>query len=157
MNRRDMVFETCLALLAVTGIVVGNFLVQRWWSAGQAVRVADAAADLGSVSDVSLTDRSADAKEFFPPQPLADRSSAAKSVRDLKRLEKLIAEQLPEASPDDRDVWLQQLQDLPFETAAGILEMRIQLGVLGVPDLSASKTEPDPAERLRSLNIGFSR
>ena len=45
MNRRDMVFETCLALFAVTAIVVGNFLVQRWWSTSQTARVADAAAD----------------------------------------------------------------------------------------------------------------
>ena len=128
MNRRDIVFETCLTLLAVTAIVVGNFLVQRWWSAGQTVQVADAAADLGSVAGAPRPDCS-DAENFIPPRPLVDRPSAAKSARGLERLEKLIAEQLPEASPEEREVWRQQLQDLPLETAAGILETRRQLGV----------------------------
>ncbi len=133
MNRRDMVFETCLALFAVTAIVVGNFLVQRWWSAGQTARVADAAADLGSISDALQTDRSSGAEDFITPQPLADHSSAAKSARGLKRLDKLIAEQLPEASPEEREIWREQLQNLPLETAAGILETRRELGVLGEP------------------------
>ena len=151
MNRRDMVFETCLALFAVTAIVIGNFLVQRWWTAGQTAQVADAAADLGSVSDAPQTDRSSDAEDFFPPRPLADRSSAAKSARDLKRLEKLIAEQLPEASPEERDVWRQQLQDLPLETAAGILETRRQIGGHGLSPFE----DPSPPTDSRIISSGI--
>ena len=147
MNRRDMVFEMCLALFAVTAIVVGNFLVQRWWTSGQTARVADATTEPNASPIAPESVRPDDLDDFIPPRPVSDQSSAAKSARNRQRLQALIAEQLPDASDDEREAWLKQLDDLPFEAAVGILETRRQVGALSDSAASPSSNSPSAIRR----------
>lgn len=58
----------------------------------------------------------------------------------------VIAEELPESSPEERAIWLEQLQGLPPEAIRDILRIRRH-----APDLNAARPKPAPQPSLENL------
>ncbi len=135
MTRREMVFQGLLAIGVVVGIVVGNFVLHRWVLGNAASREADAGTTPNSVAEVPsielLSQDELDDPEFAPRKRVVSPEDAARvaAVR-RQRLMTLIAEKLPNASPEHRNAWLDRLQDVELDVAADILELRQQLGPL---------------------------
>lgn len=137
MTRRDMTIQATLAFSLILGIVGGNFVLHRWVLGNAASREADAGTASASLSQDDLDE--------FPPII----SSVKRSVDPAKlreRLRKLIAAKLPNASDEERGVWLEELSDVSLLSAEGILELRRQdsesSAIDGTRDSNPSGTEP---------------
>ena len=142
MNRRDMVFHGIVALSLIVGIVGGNFALHRWMLGNTTSREADA----GTVSQTSGTDINADEDaDLFDLKPTRRhapaKSASTDSIARREFLKKLIATKLPDASDEDQAAWLEKLEEVPLETAEGILDLRGELGSLS----TLPKTESKPS------------
>lgn len=131
LNRRDMVFHGVVALSLIVGIVGGNFALHRWMLGNTTSREADA----GTASQSSATDLKADDDaDLFDLKPNR-RSGPAKShnpdsAARREFLKKLISSKLADATEEDQATWLEKLEEVPLETAEGILDLRGELGSL---------------------------
>ncbi len=152
MTRRDMTFQGLLALGLVVGIVGGNFALHRWMFGNVTSR--DAAAD----TVPATTD---DEPVFVPRRATTPSGTAQPTAAHREQLRKLIETHLPNATADEAEAWLEELQDLPLPTAEGILNLRQQNGPLtAIPSLNKmlETTEPeDPAARTYSFSLSLSR
>ena len=141
LNRRDVVFHGVVALSLIVGVVGGNFALHRWMLGNTTSREADA----GTVSQTSATDINADDDaDLFDLKPTRRNEPAKATNTDSTArrefLKKLIATKLPEASEEDQAAWLEKLEEVPLETAEGILDLRGELGSLST--LPKAETKP---------------
>lgn len=140
MTRREMTLRGALVLSLVCGIVGGNFVLHRWVIGDAASREAGA----GTAGGNSSLD---DLDEFAPrSRAAADVPVSSDPAAHRERLRKLIAEKLPRATPEEREAWLEELNDLSLPAAAGVLDLRGQVGAFpqidGDPQRQPSDASP---------------
>ena len=141
MSRREMTIRGLMVLGVVVGIVAGNFVLHRWLLGNATSREADAG--------VAPTSVAADDLAEFAPQRrrVAQVGVPTDSAARLEQLRTLIAEKLPHASVAEREAWSEELKDVSLQAAAGILDLREQVGAF--PELG-SIAIPEPT----SINSG---
>lgn len=122
MTRREMALQATLVLSLICGIVGGNFVLHRWVIGDAASREAGAGT---AGSDSSLDDLD----EFAPRgRTIANSTLTLEPAAHREQLRKLIAEKLPRATPEEREAWLEELNDLSLPAAEGVLDLRGQVG-----------------------------
>ena len=158
MTRREMAFQGLLAVGVVIGIVGGNFVLHRWILGNAPSREADAGTTGGAVTDrrpaaeslsgsedslrQSISHAEFETSDLVPSRRVDSPEDAERiTARRRQQLAVLIAEKMPQASPEDRAAWLDRLQDVELDVAAGILDLRQRLGPL---DTVREKSPTDP-------------
>lgn len=142
MTRREMTLQATLVLSLICGIVGGNFVLHRWVIGDAASREAGA----GTAGGKSSLD---DLDEFAPRRHKVGSSTLREDpAARREQLRMLIAEKLPQATREERDAWLDELSDLSLPAAAGVLDLRGQVGAFPQIDdnpqpRSSEANEPD--------------
>ena len=145
MASRDMGFHGVIALGVVVGIVSGNFVLHRWMLGNATSRPVSADTNRNRVEPASHdAEQSSEANDLpeLPPlqKELSPEQVAQRKAANRERLAKVIAEKFPSMSADQQQAWLEQLDDVAPDVAAGILELRSQIGPL---DSESGKAHPD--------------
>lgn len=137
-TRRDMALQATLVFTLICGIVGGNFVLHRWIIGDAASREAGASARSESSSQEDLD-------EFAPASLVTSNSAVTRDpVAHREQLRKLIAEKLPQAPHEVREAWLEELSELSLPAAAGVLDLRGQVGAF--PQIDADpKRQPSDA------------
>lgn len=135
MASREMGFHGVVALGVVVGIVSGNFVLHRWMLGNATSRPVNADTSQNRIEPASHhAEQSPEASDLpeFPPfqKELSPEQIAQRKAANRERLAKVIAEKFPAMSADQQQAWLEQLDDVAPDVAAGILELRSQLGSL---------------------------
>ncbi len=118
MTQRKMALQGTLVLGLVVGIVGGNFVLHRWMLGDATSREVDAGTATTNSSDHDL-------EEFRPTGRAISKATDPLVLREQLRW--LIAQKCPHASVEEREGWLEELGDLPFPVAVGILDLRGEL------------------------------
>ena len=118
MTQRNVALQGTLVLGLIVGIVGGNFVLHRWMLGDATSREVDAGTATTNSSDEDL-------EEYRP----TSRSTSMVTDPAVLRVQLrwLIAQKFPHASVEEREGWLEELGDLPFPVAVGILDLRGEL------------------------------
>ena len=119
MTQRKMALQGTLVFGLIVGIVGGNFVLHRWMLGDATSREVDA----GIIATTNSSDD--DLEEFRPTGRSTSKVTDPAVVREQLRW--LIAQKFPHASVEEREGWLEELGDLPFPVAVGILDLRGEL------------------------------
>lgn len=148
MTQRNMARQGLLVFGLIVGIVGGNFVLHRWMLGNTTSREADA--------DTMAPSLTPDELDEFAPRSRSVPTPVDPATH-RERLRKLIAQKLPQASADELDSWVEELGDVSLPMAAGILDLRGQVGALPAID-DSTEQEPTSADRLIfSYGLGITR
>lgn len=128
MTQRKMALQGTLVLGLIVGIVGGNFVLHRWMLGDATSREVDAGTATTNSSDDDL-------EEYRPTVRATSKVTDPAVVREQLRW--LIAQKFPHASVEEREGWLEELGDLPFPVAVGILDLRGELEKMKANDAQA--------------------
>ena len=129
MTQRNVALQGTLVLGLIVGIVGGNFVLHRWMLGDATSREVDAGTATTNSSDDDL-------EEYRPTVRATSKVTDPAVVREQLRW--LIAQKFPHASVEEREGWLEELGDLPFPVAVGILDLRGELEKMKAKEVGES-------------------
>lgn len=132
MTQRNVALQGTLVLGLIVGIVGGNFVLHRWMLGDATSREVDAGTATTNSSDDDL-------EEFRPTSRATSKTTDPVVLR--VQLRWLIAQKIPHASAEEREGWLEELGDLPFPVAVGILDLRGELEKMKTKNVDESLSD----------------
>lgn len=137
MTQRSKTLQGLLVLGLIVGIVGGNFVLHRWMLGDATSREVDA-------GTVTTNPPPEDLEEYRPAGRSTTKTTDPAVLREQLRL--LIAFKFPQATIEEREGWLEELNGVPFPVAEGILDLRSELEKMKAKDDQRSGVQEDDRE-----------